>query len=78
MEWIIAPVGLDNIVKTRFGFLVLKVRHNEDHWTSEPESSLDLIVLLDQISRNIFRGSPDAFSADEKARDISTKAGTRY
>jgi uncharacterized protein (DUF924 family) len=38
-----------------------------DHWTAAPRDGLALIVLLDQLSRNIFRGSPEAFAADPQA-----------
>lgn len=78
MEWIIAPEGLDAQVKSEFGDLVLKARRNElDDWAAQPESNLALVTLLDQFSRNIFRGSPDAFSADAKAWEIATKAIAR-
>lgn len=78
MEWIIAPEGLDAQIKSEFGQLVLKARNNElDDWTAEPEGSVALVALLDQFSRNMFRGSPDAFSADGKAWDIATKAIAR-
>jgi len=75
MEWIIAPEGLDAQMKSEFENLVLKARRNElDNWAAEPEASLALVVLLDQFSRNIFRGSPDTFSADGKAWETATKA----
>ncbi|KAI9710350.1 MAG: hypothetical protein M1820_002845 [Bogoriella megaspora] len=75
LQWIIAPEGLDAQLKSEFSDLVLKARNNElDEWATEPESSLALVVLLDQFSRNIFRGSPDAFSADAKAWETATKA----
>ncbi|KAF2269982.1 DUF924-domain-containing protein [Lojkania enalia] len=78
MEWIIAPEGLDAQLKSEFGDLVLKARRNElDDWATEPEASLALVALLDQFSRNIFRGSPDAFSADAKAWETATKAIAR-
>jgi len=32
-----------------------------------------LIILLDQLSRNVFRGSPEAFAADPHARDIARR-----
>ncbi|KAI1294376.1 hypothetical protein F5Y03DRAFT_372857 [Xylaria venustula] len=78
IEWIIAPEGLDEQLKTEFGDIVLKARNNElDHWESDPESSLALVVLLDQFSRNIFRGSKEAFGGDVKAWDIVTKSIAR-
>ncbi|OTB01230.1 hypothetical protein M426DRAFT_323627 [Hypoxylon sp. CI-4A] len=78
IEWIIAPKGLDAQIKTEFGDLALKARDGElDDWLAEPESSLALVVLLDQFFRNIFRGSPDALSADAKAWETVTKAVAR-
>ncbi|KAI0879270.1 DUF924-domain-containing protein [Hypoxylon argillaceum] len=53
----------------------MQARRNElEAWTAEPESSLALIVLLDQFSRNIFRGSVEVFSGDQKASEAVTKA----
>jgi uncharacterized protein (DUF924 family) len=45
-----------------------------DHWTAAPRGTLALIILLDQFSRNLHRGSPEAFAADAKARDIARSA----
>jgi uncharacterized protein (DUF924 family) len=42
-----------------------------DHWTSTPKDALALIVLLDQLSRNVFRGSAEAFAADPRACEIA-------
>jgi uncharacterized protein (DUF924 family) len=78
MEWIIAPEGLDAQVKADFENLAMKARSNElEDWADDPEASLALVVLLDQFSRNLFRGSSDAFSADGKAIEIATKAIAR-
>ncbi|KAI1423222.1 hypothetical protein F5Y12DRAFT_716585 [Xylaria sp. FL1777] len=78
IEWIVAPKGLDEQLKTEFGDLVLKARGNElDAWAAEPESSLALVVLLDQFPRNLFRGSAEVFSGDAKAWDTATRAVAR-
>jgi uncharacterized protein (DUF924 family) len=62
-------------VKADFEELAMKARRNElDDWAADPESNLALVVLLDQFSRNLFRGSSDAFSADGKAFKTVTKA----
>ena len=42
-----------------------------DHWAATPRGALALIILLDQLSRNLHRNSPEAFSADAKARTIA-------
>ena len=39
-----------------------------DHWADTPRGALALVILLDQFSRNLFRGSPHAFAADPLAR----------
>lgn len=75
IEWIIAPEGLDGQIKKDFGELVHKARQNElSDWAFSPESSVALVVLLDQFSRNVFRGTREAFGGDAKAWDTATKA----
>jgi uncharacterized protein (DUF924 family) len=43
-------------------------------WESLPESGLALVLLLDQIPRNIFRDTPHAYAADPAARAIADRA----
>jgi len=40
-------------------------------WKQAPASCLALVVLLDQFSRNMFRGGARAFAADPLARDAA-------
>ena len=40
-------------------------------WTATPRGALALIVLLDQLSRNVFRNTPEAFAADPMALGIA-------
>ena len=42
-----------------------------DHFVENPADCLALILLLDQVPRNIFRGSPRSFGTDAKAREIA-------
>lgn len=42
-----------------------------DHWAATPRGALALIVLLDQLSRNVFRGTAEAFAADRHALRIA-------
>lgn len=42
-----------------------------DAWAETPEGGLALLILLDQMSRNLHRGSPEAFAADAKSRTIA-------
>jgi uncharacterized protein (DUF924 family) len=45
-----------------------------DHWADTPRGALALIILLDQFSRNLHRGSAEAFAADRKALTIAWAA----
>jgi uncharacterized protein (DUF924 family) len=43
-------------------------------WGEEPESALALVIVLDQFSRNMFRGSARAFSSDALALATAKRA----
>ncbi|MBD2102497.1 DUF924 family protein [Leptolyngbya sp. FACHB-261] len=42
-----------------------------DAWSCEPQSRLALILVLDQFSRTIYRGTAQAFAQDSKARALT-------
>ena len=44
------------------------------HWADDVESVLALVLLLDQIPRNVFRGSAHAFATDGLAREVARTA----
>lgn len=46
-------------------------------WESDAEGALALLILLDQIPRNIFRRSPHAFATDGLAQAIAARAVER-
>ena len=48
-----------------------------DAWAETPAGALALLLLLDQFSRNLFRGSPQAFAQDEAARRTAYAAVKR-
>jgi uncharacterized protein (DUF924 family) len=43
-------------------------------WELDAEGALALVILLDQIPRNIFRGSPHAFATDGLAQAVAGRA----
>ena len=45
-----------------------------DAWTATPEGTLALVILLDQLGRNIHRGSAEMFAGDAKAIGIAVDA----
>lgn len=56
---------LDRIIEERFGPLIERARRGElDGWKTSPRGRLALILLIDQFSRNAYRGRADAFAAD--------------
>lgn len=44
-----------------------------ENWTATPRGALGLIILLDQIPRNIFRDSPRAYATDAVALAIARR-----
>jgi uncharacterized protein (DUF924 family) len=67
--------AIDADLRERFGSTLAAARGGElDGWADTARGRLALIIVLDQMSRNIHRGSPEAFAGDEKARAL-THAG---
>jgi uncharacterized protein (DUF924 family) len=46
-------------------------------WEARPESALVLVMLLDQVPRNIFRSTPRAFASDPLALAAANRALAR-
>jgi uncharacterized protein (DUF924 family) len=44
-----------------------------DFWAATPRGALALIIVFDQLSRNVFRHSAEAFAADAHARQIARR-----
>ncbi|QSR19565.1 DUF924 family protein [Novosphingobium sp. KA1] len=71
-DWFGAADSLDPIVRTRFGKLQEEAAAgNLDDWAESPLGRLALIIVLDQFSRHIFRGSAAAFASDERAQKLA-------
>lgn len=67
-RWFFKDPAFDGALKARFGAALAEARTGAfDHWGQTPEGALGLVILLDQVSRNINRGSPLAFAADARA-----------
>lgn len=65
----------DETIRARFGDDVVAARSGAyDDWMNMAEGSLALLILLDQFPRNLYRGKPDAFASDAKARDVARHA----
>lgn len=61
----------DADLRERFSSTLAAARRGElDAWATTARGRLALIIVLDQLSRNIHRGSPEAFAGDAKARAL--------
>lgn len=70
--------ALDAIIRDRFEETWRAARDGRrESWERELEGTLALIILLDQFSRNMFRGRAEAFLTDTKARAVARKALAR-
>ncbi|WP_193182669.1 DUF924 family protein [Nisaea sediminum] len=67
--------AFDATIRRRFGALVEEATQGRlTEWCDSTEGTLAYIILLDQFTRNIFRGSPTAFAADHLARAAAVRA----
>lgn len=67
-RWFGGGPVLDREITERFGTLVeTALDGGLTKWESDAHSRLALILLLDQFSRNVFRGSARAFAGDARA-----------
>jgi uncharacterized protein (DUF924 family) len=74
-KWFKRDDALDSEIAARFDALhAAAATGRHDAWSETSEGALALLLLLDQFSRNLHRGSPKAFAQDAKARDIARKA----
>ena len=64
--------GADREVIARFSDMTAQAAAGYlDYWATDPEGRLALIILLDQFSRAVWRGSPRAFAQDPAALELS-------
>jgi uncharacterized protein (DUF924 family) len=60
---------LDAEIRERFGSTLTAAKAGQlDEWSASPRGRLALIIVLDQLSRNIHRGDAQTYEADEQAR----------
>ncbi len=74
-HWFAKDAALDAEIERRFGALsdFLAVT-GADGWGEAPGTLLAAIILIDQFSRNMHRGSPKAFRGDPVARRLTMEA----
>jgi uncharacterized protein (DUF924 family) len=75
LEWFRKDAAFDAEIRGRFGSLQRAAAAREcEPWRASPEPMLALIIVLDQFSRNLFRGDARAFAQDAHARECAREA----
>lgn len=74
-QWWEANATFDALLRARFLGLLQQATRGELHaWRDTPRGRLAEIIVLDQFSRNIHRGTPAAFAQDPMALVLSQEA----
>ena len=61
----------DRTIRAKFlGDYEAIVAGEREHWRGSPRGALAYIIVLDQFSRNMFRGTAKMFTADPLAREV--------
>ena len=74
-QWFRRRDSFDALVRERFGESVERaITGDLNHWSCAPSSGLALVLLLDQFTRQIWRGEAKAFAGDPQALKLSLAA----
>jgi uncharacterized protein (DUF924 family) len=74
-KWFNKDEAFDREIADRFAALHGEAAAGKlSGWADSPEGALALILMLDQFSRNLFRGSPRAFAQDAMALEVARKS----
>lgn len=77
-EWFIKNEAFDREVRSQLlGLYQQAANHELTAWQDTPEGCLALLILLDQVPRNVFRNQPQAFATDAQARAIAHRTIAR-
>ena len=73
-DWFRGGAALDDVVRERFGAVHAQAEAGAlDDWAATPRGRLALIVVLDQFSRHIHRGTARAFACDACAQALAVE-----
>jgi uncharacterized protein (DUF924 family) len=79
--WFAKNDRIDTAIRERFGALQARLAMDggidADFDDADPRQALAAVIVLDQFSRNIHRGTPRAFAADVIARGLARRSVER-
>ncbi|MGN2245367.1 DUF924 family protein [Frateuria sp. GZRR35] len=71
VRWFVRDPQFDEVIRTRFGAtLEAAIAGALDPWALTPHGWLALLIVLDQFSRNVYRGDARAFAQDNRAQAL--------
>lgn len=72
-RWFIKSAETDTFIREQFGALLIALNDGlaETWFEAGPRPALAAIIVLDQFSRNIYRGEPQAFAYDGLALKLA-------
>lgn len=74
-KWFKSDTLFDREIRARFLETYRAAMRGElEHWERSAYGAFALVIVLDQFPRNMFRGTPEAFASDEKAKQIADRA----
>ena len=74
-QWFRQRDAFDALVSDRFGCLVeFALAGQLERWGERSNTGLALVLLLDQFTRQVYRGRPQAYGGDAQALELSKRA----
>lgn len=71
--WFTKSAETDELIRARFGATVEAALSGQlSNWTETSRGALALIIVLDQFTRNIYRGTPKSFAGDPQALRLAS------
>jgi uncharacterized protein (DUF924 family) len=75
VQWFRKDAAFDASIRERFAALhAAAARREREAWRASADPMLALVIVLDQFSRNLFRGDARAFAQDAHARECASEA----
>jgi uncharacterized protein (DUF924 family) len=74
-RWFASTPEFDEALRERYGGLYAQALAGElSAWEASPQGALALVLLLDQIPLNIFRGDARCFEGEAASREVAGRA----
>jgi uncharacterized protein (DUF924 family) len=71
-KWYTGSNAVDNEIRELFGHMLSHAESGSlENWKDSDSGSLALVILLDQFSRNLYRGSPAVYKNDSAALSVA-------